>query len=56
MKNITKNKINRFDFYSDEMFISKKILIEHQLRLTYQKQLISNLDSKHKDWSKHIGY
>ena len=43
-------------FYSDEMIISKKILIEHHLKLTYQRRLISNLDLKHKNWSKKIGY
>ena len=43
-------------FYSSEMFISRDFLIENQLRLIYQKQLISDLDSKHKDWSKSIGY
>ena len=44
------------DFYSDEMIVTKKFLIENHLKLTYQRQLISNLDSKHKDWSKDIGY
>ena len=44
------------DFYSDEMIVTKKFLIENHLKLTYQRQLISNLDSKHKDWSRNIGY
>ena len=39
-------------FYSDEMIITKKSLNENQLKYTYQKQLISDLDSKHKEWSK----
>ena len=43
-------------FYSDQMFITKKFLSQNHLKLTYQKNLISNLDSKHKIWSKHIGY
>ena len=47
-----KKKINQLIFYSDEMFVSKEYLIEHQLKLTYQRQLISNLDSKHKEWLK----
>ena len=53
-----KNNIKRdsLNFFSSEMYISKKYLIENQLRLSYQKQLISNLDLKHKDWSKYIGY
>jgi hypothetical protein len=44
------------DFYSDEMIVTKKVLNENHLKLTYQRQLISNLDSKHKDWSRNIGY
>ena len=43
------------DFFSKEMLISKKALNENQLKYTYQKQLISNLDYKHKEWSKYLG-
>ena len=39
-------------FFSREMIISKKSLNENQLKFTYQKQLISDLDFKHKEWSK----
>ena len=42
------------DFFSKEMIITKKSLNENQLKFTYQKQLISDLDSKHKEWSKSI--
>ena len=42
------------DFFSKEMIITKKSLNENQLKFTYQKQLISNLDHKHKEWSKSI--
>jgi len=42
------------DFFSKEMIITKKSLIENQLKFTYQKQLISDLDFKHKQWSKSI--
>lgn len=41
-------------FFSKEMIITKKSLNENQLKFTYQKQLISNLDNKHKEWSKLI--
>jgi len=41
-------------FFSKEMIITKKSLNENQLKLTYQKQLISDLDNKHKEWSKSI--
>ena len=40
------------DFFSKEMMITKKSLNENQLKYTYQKQLISDLDNKHKEWSK----
>ena len=52
-----KKKINSShtpDFFSSEMIITKKSLNENQLKLTYQKQLISDLDYKHKEWSKSI--
>ncbi len=49
-------KSKNLQFYSNDMFISKRNLIEHQLKLTYQKKLISNLDAKHKDWSRNIGF
>ena len=45
---------NTTDFFSQEMIITKKTLNENQLKFTYQKQLISDLDDKHKEWSKSI--
>ena len=41
-------------FLSKEMIVTKKSLNENQLKFTYQKQLISDLDFKHKEWSKSI--
>ena len=41
-------------FFSKEILITKKSLNENQLKFTYQKQLISDLDDKHKEWSKSI--
>ena len=41
-------------FFSKEMIITKKSLNENQLKFTYQKQLLSDLDYKHKEWSKSI--
>ena len=52
-----KKKISSYNtpyFFSREMIISKKSLNENQLKFTYQKQLISDLDYKHKEWSKSI--
>ena len=51
-KNISYSKTPRF--FSKEMIITKKSLNENQLKFTYQKQLISDLDYKHKEWSKSI--
>ena len=39
-------------FFSNEMVVTKKSLNENQLKYTYQKHLISDLDYKHKEWSK----
>ena len=52
-KNISST--NKTVFFSKEMIITKKTLNENQLKYTYQKQLISDLDSKHKEWSKFVG-
>ena len=41
-------------FFSNEMIITKRSLNENQLKFTYQKQLIADLDYKHKEWSKSI--
>ena len=41
-------------FFSKEMIITKKSLNQNQLKFIYQKQLISDLDYKHKEWSKSI--
>ncbi len=46
---------NTPDFFYEEMIITKKSLNENQLKYTYQKQLISDLDNKHKEWSKFVG-
>ena len=47
-------RTNTHDFFSKDMIITKKTLNENQLKFTYQKQLISDLDYKHKEWSKSI--
>ena len=48
------SRSNTLDFFSKDMIITKKSLNENQLKFTYQKQLISDLDYKHKEWSKSI--
>ena len=51
-KNISSCKTS--NFYSNEMIITKRTLNENQLKYTYQKQLIADLDYKHKEWSKFV--
>ena len=41
-----------YNFFYKEMIITKNSINENQLKYTYQKQLISDLDYKHKEWSK----
>jgi len=45
---------NTPDFFSKEMIVTRKSLNENQLKYIYQKQLISDLDYKHKEWSKFV--
>ena len=42
-------------FFSKEMIITKKSLNENQLKYAYNKKLISDIDYKHKVWSKFVG-
>ena len=56
MKKNNGNCIDRLNFYSNERVITKDFFIEHHLKLTYQRQLISNLEIKHKEWSKYFSY
>ena len=42
------------EFFSKEMLVTKKSLNENQLKYIYQKRLISDLDYKHKEWSKFV--
>ena len=48
MKNKKFNKQEALSFYSEKMFLSKQDLNHHHLKFTYQRQLISNLELKHK--------
>ena len=51
-KKISSSKTSHF--FSNEMIITNKSFNENKLKFTYQKQLISDLDNKHKEWSKSI--
>ena len=54
MSNINLTDSIDLNFYSEGMVVSEKFLIEHHLKFTYQRQLISNLEFKHKEWSKYF--
>ena len=45
---------NTPDFFSKEIIITRRSLNENQLKYNYQKHLISDLDFKHKEWSKFV--
>ncbi len=51
----TKDYDKNFNFYSEKMFVTKRFLTEHHLKLTYQRNSITNLELKHKEWSKYFG-
>ena len=36
------------------MIVSANSINQHQLKLTYQKELLSDLELKHKEWSKYF--
>ncbi len=56
MKNLYWKSNYDLEFYSKDMIVTKEFLTENHLKLTYQRQLISDLDFKHKEWSKFIYY
>ena len=46
------SKVKSLNFYSNDMTVSKDQLAYNQLRLSYQRNLITDLDEKHKAWAK----
>ena len=52
MENKKEIKVERLNFYSNDMTVSKNELAQNHLKLTYQRNLISDLDQKHKTWAK----
>ena len=45
-------KVEPLNFYSNDMTLTKDQLVHNHLKLTYQKNLVSDLDQKHKTWAK----
>ena len=52
MENKKEIKVERLNFYSKDMIVAKDHLAQNHLKLTYQRNLISDLDQKHKTWAK----
>ena len=52
MENKKVIKVEILNFYSNDMTLTKDQLIHNHLKLAYQKNLVSDLDQKHKTWAK----
>ncbi len=44
-------KSNTFNFFSDDMVVSKYHINLHYLKLTYQRISLKDLEKKHKKWA-----
>ena len=51
MENKKIKKSNLLNFYSKDMLVSKDHINLNYLKLTYQRTLLKDLDSKHKQWA-----
>ena len=52
MENKKVIKVERLNFYSNDMTVAKDQLAQNHLKLIYQRNLVSDLDQKHKKWAK----
>ena len=52
MENKKVIKVEPLNFYSNDMTVAADLLAQNHLKLTYQKNLVSDLDQKHKTWAK----
>ena len=52
MDNKRLSKVKPLNFYSNDMTVAKDQLAQNHLKLTYQRNLVSDLDQKHKTWAK----
>ena len=44
-------KVKPLNFYSNDMSVAKDQLAHNHLKLTYQRNSITDLDEKHKAWA-----
>ena len=52
MENKKRTKLETLNFYSKDMTVAKDQLAHNHLKLTYQRNSITDLDHKHKEWAK----
>ena len=51
MQNKKVFKIEPLNFYSNDMTVAKDQLAHNHLKLTYQRDSVTDLDRKHKEWA-----
>ena len=51
LENKKRNKFKALNFYSNDMTVAKDQLAQNHLKLTYQRNLLTHLDQKHKEWA-----
>ncbi len=44
-------KVTSLNFYSNDMTVAKDQLAQNQLKLTFQRNSVTDLDEKHKAWA-----
>ena len=44
-------KVEQLNFYSNDMTVEKGQLAHNHLKLTYQRNSVTDLDQKHKEWA-----
>ena len=47
-------KVEPLNFYSKDMVVAKDQLAHNHLKLTYQRDSVTDLEQKHKEWAKKI--
>ena len=45
-------RVESLNFYSNDMTVSKDQLAHNHLKLTYQRDSVTDLEQKHKEWAK----
>ena len=51
LENKKNTKVDPLNFYSNDMTVAKNQLAHNQLKLTFQRNSIMDLDQKHKAWA-----